>query len=150
MKNTLLLFILTLLLSSCSKKNTLSNEEASIAINNYYSKKGCFSKMNMRKIGKLDIRKQEEIEAVLKNLNNGDQYKAIAWKVGSINGVMVSDDGNSATVDFTLTSQKTDLYQFQKYITCGDTQSDFGPWQMVAEFTKYDTGWKVKSQPKSK
>ena len=149
MKKILLLFTVISILS-CSSRSNLSNEQASLAIQEYYSDKGCFSKLDRRKIEKLNNDMYRQIEKELETLKDEDMHKTITWELETINGVMVSQDGNLATVDFTLNSKKTKLYSYQKYLVCGDEKSDFGPWNMVVEFTKYDTGWKIKSKPKGK
>lgn len=145
------LFLCLFGLLSCNQiSSSLSSEEASTAIKEYYTNSGCFNKLDTRKIERLSSMGRQNIEIAMDSLEKEGSYKAISWKLESINGIMNSDDGKSATVDFTLGSEKTILFLYQKYQNCGDEQSDFGPWDMVAEFVKYDTGWQIKSKPKGR
>jgi len=142
--------VLLFLLTSCSS-GTLSNEEATTAINDYYKDKGCFSRINEDLIDRADTRIQDKVYEVYENpdLKKGKDHKTISWELETINGTQISDDGKSAIVDFTLKGKGNFLIDFQKYRVCGD-KDNFGPWDMVAEFIKYDSGWKIKSEPEMK
>lgn len=135
MKKLILIFTSSLLLS-CT--GGISNPDTEKLLNEYYSNQGCYSQL-----------KDDGNYNNYEKLRKDGQYKAIAWIVESINGVLLSDDGNSATVDFTLKGEETVVFKYQRINICG-AERDFGPWNMTTELLKYDSGWKIKSKPISK
>lgn len=150
MKKAPIFFLVASLVVSCGQFTKLTEQEATVLINAYYADQGCFSKLDNEVIGNLDGKELNRIDQELKKYKKDNTHKVISWELQSINGIMVSEDGNTATVDFTLNSKETMLFKYQNNKICGDEASDYGPWDMVAEFVRYDTGWQIKSKPKGR